>query len=299
MDITKSFLANAAEKGYIEKETVGLGLNLDFLSQAMYGKMEEHTALADADLTNKVFKDLWSMNEELIHGKESDFTKQVLTNIKNEQPNEINKKFISTVRSVLDDFITTNETKISNRLAWYSPEMTLKENNQLMTLPGIKTVEKSTTTDIDVALNDVLKRYSHFADNINGFSRESYIEDLLNIGTKNNSYSFTDMFNKADEDYFQDIKSNSNITHDTSSSLISSPKQSHSGNLSEETKSWFKGKKGLALGAIGAGLLYMGIQSRPEPIEKNTDNVSENFYDEQYLGSAFVDFRERNKHYMM
>ena len=43
----------------------------------------------------------------------------------------------------------------------------------------------------------------------------------------------------------------------------------------------------------------MGIQSRPEPIEKNTDNVSENFYDEQYLGSAFVDFRERNKHYMM
>ena len=43
----------------------------------------------------------------------------------------------------------------------------------------------------------------------------------------------------------------------------------------------------------------MAFQGRPDPVEKNYDNVSEQFYDEQYLGTAFVDFRERNKHYMM
>ena len=104
------------------------------------------------------------------------------------------------------------------------------------------------------------------------------------------------IFKKADEDYFEGISSNSNILNENSSIINPTNKSSV---IKEETKSWFKGKKGLALGAIGGGLLYMAMQSKPEPIEKNTDNVSENFYDEQYLGSAFVDFRERNKHYMM
>ena len=298
MDITKSFLANAAEKGYIEKETVGLGLNLDFLSQAMYGKMEEHTALADADLTNKVFKDLWSMNEELIHGTESEGTKAVLSNIKAAQPEEVNKRFISTVRSVLDDFLTTGETNLSNRMAWYNPEVALKEGNDIKVLPEVKTIHKESTKDIDQAMKDVLKRYSHFTENIDGFSREAYIDNLLNLGRNPNNGlpSLNDMFKKADEDYFEGISSNSNILNENSSIINPTNKSSV---IKEETKSWFKGKKGLALGAIGGGLLYMAMQSKPEPIEKNTDNVSENFYDEQYLGSAFVDFRERNKHYMM
>ena len=50
-------------------------------------------------------------------------------------------------------------------------------------------------------------------------------------------------------------------------------------------------------GALGLGA--MAMTTRPAPVEQDTSNVSENFYDEQYLGTAFVDFKERNKHYMM
>ena len=57
--------------------------------------------------------------------------------------------------------------------------------------------------------------------------------------------------------------------------------------------------KATILGGIGAGLATMAFTQRPHPQDERYSNVSEQFYDEQYLGTAFVDFKERNKHYMM
>ena len=72
-------------------------------------------------------------------------------------------------------------------------------------------------------MKDVLKRYSHFTENIDGFSREAYIDNLLNLGRNPNNGlpSLNDMFKKADEDYFEGISSNSNILNENSSIIYS------------------------------------------------------------------------------
>ena len=55
----------------------------------------------------------------------------------------------------------------------------------------------------------------------------------------------------------------------------------------------------LGIGLV-AGLGYMAFKSTRFEKEDPNENlpVSYQFYDEQYLGTGFVEFRERNKRYM-
>ena len=55
----------------------------------------------------------------------------------------------------------------------------------------------------------------------------------------------------------------------------------------------------MGLAAV-AGLGYMAFAPGPKQIEEQNQDlpVYSNFYDEQYLGTGFVEFRERNKRYV-
>ena len=62
-------------------------------------------------------------------------------------------------------------------------------------------------------------------------------------------------------------------------------------------KTMKKKTKYAILGAAAAGGAYMWAKPRPTPLPEQEPPVYENYYDEQYLGTAFVDFKERNKRY--
>lgn len=293
MDVTKAFMANAADKGFLSKEASTLGLNMDFLMQAMSLGEESHTALQDAKDTITVYQKLSTANQELLDNNISDETKSLLTRITEAQPKEVNKRFLSTIRSITSDFNIEGKTKLSNKYSWYAPEVRLREGaNTNIKLDQILARKKATTTNIDEALLNALDRYSIYNDNLEGFNRKEYVDDLL----KNNTTTQA-MHSKIDIDYFKGVGnlSNNNGTTPTDVPLINNKQ---SATISEEVGSKLT-KKHMGLAALGAGLAFMAFQGRPEPIEKNYDNVSQQFYDDQYLGTAFVDFRERNKHYMM
>lgn len=305
-DITKAFLANAASENYIDKRTATLGLNMDFLTKTILDQTEQHTALSDSNQTIDLFKKIWSMNSEIKSNTVSDSTRDILSKIQSSQGDEINKRFISTVRSTLNDITIKGHTTISNSLSWYSPYLQLREKTE----DGFKLVaplEKITTTgqekeySVVNALNNVVSRYAKFDDNFSGFNRKNYVSQIVeefNMGA-----SVGALHKRVDSDYFKPDLPKTVTTQENS--IASGIRQSaNSSTYWDETVQLFgkdmkRKTKATVLGGLGAGLAYMAFQSRPQPIQENYDNVSQQFYDDQYLGTAFVDFRERNKHYMM
>ena len=305
-DLSKAFLANAANRGLIDKQTATLGLNVDFLSRAILGTSEKHTALKDSEDTISLFKKMWEMNSDLNSGAElSENTLKVLNNIKEQQPEEINKRFISTVRSVINDFKEKNYTKIGDNLTWYTPEISLRQQvndgSVIEKLDKISVSQKEKEYNLPKALDNVISRYNKYTDNIGGFDRKNYVNNIVN--DFNSGASFQGIHTKVDNDYF-------NLKTEPTSSTESIINKEINNSMNNSDNFWSKktelfGKemkmktKATILGGIGAGLATMAFTQRPHPQDERYSNVSEQFYDEQYLGTAFVDFKERNKHYMM
>ncbi len=305
-DLSKAFLANAANRGLIEKQTATLGLNVDFLSRAILGTSEKHTALKDSEDTISLFKKMWEMNSELNSGAElSENTLKVLNNIKEQQPEEINKRFVSTVRSVINDFKEKNYTKIGDNLTWYNPEVSLRQqvNNGSVVekLDKISVSQKEKEYNLPKALDNVINRYNRYTDNIGGFDRKNYVNNIVN--DFNNGASFQGIHTKVDNDYFNLKTEPTTSTESIINKEISSSMNNSDNFWSKKTELFGKEMKmktkATILGGIGAGLATMAFTQRPHPQDERYNNVSEQFYDEQYLGTAFVDFKERNKHYMM
>ena len=294
-DITKSFLAEAADSGYIEKTNATLGLNMEFLVKNILGDSEKHTALSDAQQTIELHNSMLSMRSELKNGNVSDNTKQILSRIKEDQPTEVNRQFVKSVKSVLSDFKIQKHTKIGSANSWHTPFVQLKSKAN----SGYRLDEalhrqssgpsKYTEGSLSGALSNVLDRYKDHPDSINDFSRAGYIEHLLDLNKQGSN--FTELHSLVEKDSLNGAKTQGNFI------------PSSSGAEKEFTE--VLGKKvqkktvKTAVAGIGLGLAYAAFQDNPHPVVKDNENVSQQFYDDQYLGSAFVDFRERNKHYMM
>ena len=305
-DLSKAFLANAANRGLIDKSTSTLGLNIDFLSNAVLGRAEKHTALQDSKDTVDLFKTMWSMNSELNSGAElSENTLETLSKIKSQQPDEINKRFLSSVKSVINDFKEKSYTNIGDKYSWYNPEVTLAEKRESGTekivLDRISTTSKKPNYSLPEALNNVQSRYSRFANNINSFDREAFTQGI--VSDFNSGVDYSSLHNKVDN--FKLPESNASIggTQNILSESLENKVQASSSFWDNKTsllgKEMKVRTKASILGGIGAGLAYMALTPTPAPTPDRNDNVSTQFYDEQYLGTAFVDFKERNKHYMM
>ena len=294
-DITKSFLAEAADSGYIEKTNATLGLNMEFLVKNILGDSEKHTALSDAQQTIELHNSMLSMRSELKNGNVSDNTKQILSRIKEDQPTEVNRQFVKSVKSVLSDFKIQKHTKIGSANSWHTPFVQLKSKAN----SGYRLDEalhrqssgpsKYTEGSLSGALSNVLDRYKDHPDSINDFSRAGYIEHLLGLNKQGSN--FTELHSLVEKDSLNGAKTQGNYV----------PKSSGTEKEFTEVLGKKVQKKTVktAVAGIGLGLAYAAFQDNPHPVVKDNENVSQQFYDDQYLGSAFVDFRERNKHYMM
>lgn len=295
MDISKTFLANLAEKGLIEKETSTLGLNIDYLTRSFYGRQEAHTAMSDSKDTIQLFEDMYKHTKDMRSGLVTDELKALAKSIKDNQPDEVNRRFVASITSTVEDFISRGYTKgRSSGSKYYSPTNTLMNNEtgkiDYLRKIGVGVQDKQTVTSLEEALKNQLTKYSDtYVDDIAGFNRQGFVNDLLNV---------------FDEDApnYEDVKTK------LSSIQIPTIEQGQASKTSIVAKkegmlaSTFNGKNNKVLMGLAAvaGLGYMAYSPAPKQIEDENQDlpVYSNFYDEQYLGTGFVEFRERNKRYV-
>lgn len=281
-DITKYFLANAADKGHIPKNTSVLGLNIEFLAENILGEKETHTALSDATQTTTLAKKMMSMTDEIKTGTASTETLDILSNIKDNQPKEIDRGFLSSVASTINDFKVKGTSRSRGSFSFYAPEITLDEDGKKIVIPKTSTNDKPAS--ITEALDNVAKRYNRLAKGSNtAIDRDNYIGDLKDQLSEHNNIST--LYDKVDTDRVA-FNSDKNIIPNTSDKITAKDLK---------PTNWKK----VAAVAAGVGLAYMWATPDPGEKQKDYSSASEDYYNDQYMGTAFVDFKERNKHYMM
>lgn len=274
MDITKALYANAIDKGFMRAENNSIGLSIDFLTRSLYNTKEKHTALSDSKDTLKVFKDSWKMIEELRSGNITKETKENLKKIVDNQEFEKTTQFNKTVSSVLNDFKTRGTTSVGFHRS--TNELIDTTSNIVHTVNSVSVGSDRYTSNFNDAMDKIALRF-------NSKDKIDYIDNLKNMYNNNNT--------------FESI----NNTHNLSISLGREQFNSTTKLGEESTKiidTSNKIPRSLKIGlAIGAGLLYMGMKDSPKIEDKNT-YASQDFYDEQYLGTVFFESENRNKHYM-
>lgn len=295
MDITRALYANAIQQGYMERRYADVGLKMDFLTNALLGRDEAHTALSDSKDTKEVFSRTWEMLEELRSGNAiSDQTKTDLAKIHKAQALHVNEQFLTTVKSVLNDFDQNGGTNYSakTRGNFYTPPTLIKNKStgDVVPLPMQKHGSRSWTTDLDEAMDNILHNYRTFDDTQ---FREEFVQGVKeSIRGKGTSITLQDIGKKVDT--FDPSK-----LPQTPNGLIP---QSLSSSWWEESTTLFgremsRKAKGGIIGGAAALVGYMALKDSPKPKEENS-YVAQQFYDDQYLGTEFVNFNNRNKHYM-
>ena len=279
MDITKALYANAISSGYMKPQHSNIGLSIDFLTQTLYGYKEKYTALSDSKDTLKVFKDTWNMIDELRTGNVSDDTKTKLKNISTAQTKEVLTQFNKTVSSVLNDFATRGSTSSGFHRA--SSELIDMTSGIVSNIQDISVGNERYTSDFNKAMDTVVSRYSY-----GDKSREmsAYVESLKTMHSNNIGFDSI------------------NASHITSVNLgadqfnkIKIPKN---GVKLDNMPSTEKMPKALKIGAaIALGLGYMAMKDSPDTPQTNS-YVSQEFYDDQHLGTVFLESEDRNKHYI-
>lgn len=288
MDITKALYANAVQAGMMEPQHAQIGLKMDFLTQALYSRAEKHTALSDSKDTLDVFKDTWKMVDELRTNNVSEETKKVLVKINDSQYKEVHRQFMDSISSVLKDFESKGFTKYSAKggVSMYPTHIKEASSGNINVLRGQSSGFNTKVTVLDTALDNVLSRYSQHG---NSEIRENYVNTVKSSLT---SKGLDKTILKTEQ-----IKSGFDLD-----SLPNSKPVSTSASWWGESTDLFgrqmsrRAKVGIIGGAI-LGLGYMWNKDSPESKEENS-YVAQQFYDEQYLGTQFVNFNERNKHYM-
>lgn len=299
MDISKIFYGNLAAAGLIEKETAGLGLNVDFLTRALFGRKEVHTAASDAKDTIEVFQSLWKHIGDMRNGIVTDELKELAKRVNEQQPEEINRRFISSLKSTLDDFVNKGFTKTrSGANRYYGGEISVFNNETGLverSAPISVGVKKDFTSDLETALKDQVAKYAElYQDGIMGFNREKFVDDILaNAEDLNGNHSIKSLLDSVGQ---VELPSDKNLLPKSVATIINKTGLPPDA-LVEGSN--FKNSGKVALGVLGlAGLGAMMLTPAPKQKEENNDPVFYNFYDEQYLGTGFVEFKERNKRYV-
>jgi len=299
MDISKIFYGNLAASGLIEKETAGLGLNVDFLTRALFGRKEVHTAASDAKDTIEIFQSLWKHIGDMRNGVVTDELRALAKKINEQQPEEINRRFISSLKSTLDDFVNKGFTKTrSGANRYYGGEISVFNNETGIaerSAPISVGVKKDFTSDLETALKDQVAKYAElYKDDIMGFNREKFVDDILaNAEDLNGNHSIKQLLDSVGK---VELPSDRSLLPKAVGDIIN--KTGLPTDALVENRGFAGGGK-VALGLAGVvGLAAMMLTPAPKQKEENNDPVFYNFYDEQYLGTGFVEFKERNKRYV-
>jgi len=293
MDVTKALYANAISLGYMDNRHANIGLNIEFLNDVLFdGKLEAHTALSDSKDTVDVFKKTWGMVEELRSGAVSDETKKLLVSINEKQYKEVHKQFMKSVDSVLNDFDTKGYTRYSRRGSFYAPQRSIYDastgNISLINgaSVGHNEANKGKISALDTALANIESRY---AEHGNADIRADYLEKIRTSYHNNGLQKTMLLANKMQSNFKLDDLP------------IAKAVNTNPAWWKEKTTMFGKEmNKGTKTGLIAGSLLALGYMTLKDSPVKREENsyVAQQFYDEQYLGTEFVNFNERNKHYM-
>ncbi len=295
MDITKALYGIAASKGYLDKNNVTLGLNMDFLTSVLLDRPEKHLALSDSKDTVEVFEKTWTMIEELQIGKVSQQTTDYLSKIRTAQEGVIVPQFMKAVQGVIGDLDSSDtnfKTNYSRAGSYSVKEKYIRDTvtGDIDKLPSAGRWSPGTES-IDTALENVLSRYRKYPAYIG--SLQKYADDIKVI--------YKDTANYADRQLkIEEATANfklSDLKIGTATSTVN-PFNYWNEEVTLFGKEMQRKTKFGILGTLGATLGTMALTRSPEPEERLPSSVSEEFYDDQYLGTQFVNFRERNKHYM-
>lgn len=305
MDISKIFYANLAERNLISKNSVQLGLNIEFLASTLLGETEKHLASSDSSQTIRLFQRLNTHIGDMLSGNITDDLKADAAKIRENQPAEVNKKFLSTLNSRLEDLERRSYTYQTNsEFSFYSPESIQKNmaTGEIETVEGIAlNNEKMKLTTMEDVIQDTFRSYEHYSDNLEGFNRAAYstkLQEDIGKGSK-----LSDIISIVQNTTPEVEGPSLAFNYETDFEAKGQGLQKAARDISKDTIFLGKQMKKSTAGAIIAGtaatLGVMAMTGNPDKNEVDQNApVFENFYDEQYLGTAFVEFRDRNKRYV-
>ena len=183
MDITKAVYAKAATKGLMEPSMINTGVSVDFLSKAMMGKAERHTAAADSTTQIKVFDRLGELYQELSSSDSDNLlspsSRELLDRIKDAQPEEAKRTFFSGVRNTLEEIENEGTTRVTQLNRTKMSEHTIDGEKH-----KIREKDYAGThleTDPDAAIDNVERRTNsmHRGDTrINAKGMSSYVKSV-------------------------------------------------------------------------------------------------------------------------
>ena len=305
MDISKIFYANLAERNLISKNSVQLGLNIEFLASTLLGEPEKHLASSDSSQTIRLFQRLNTHIGDMLSGNITDELKADAAKIRESQPAEVNKKFLSTLNSRLEDLERRSYTYQTNSaFSFYSPESIQKNmaTGEIETVEGIAlNSEKMKLTTMEDVIQDTFRSYEHYSDNLEGFNRAAYatkLQEDIGKGSKLGDI-ISIVQNTTPEVEGPTLPFNYETDFEAKGQGLQKAARDISGDTIFLGKQMKKSTAGAILAGTAATLGVMAMTDNPNKneIDQNAP-VFENFYDEQYLGTAFVEFRDRNKRYV-
>lgn len=255
MDMTRALYAQGVRAGTIDPHFSKFGTSMDFFSKLIRdGASEQHEALADSILQDDVFK---------IVSKELD------EHLKN--PN-YQSDFLKKVNDKLKNSSEINETfkkGLSQRLI----EDLHKNNGNI----------ESVKNNLDSEINKSLSYYDEVPENHLGFNRTKYAKSLSDTVKNISNESSKENFISAIEQFADNFKSPATVT----------PNSKYNESFAK-VSTFMKNKNAKKL-AIGGGLLFAADLafggSKEDKVKYNTyDEV----YNNQYYGSGFADWQNRN-----
>ena len=263
MDYSKAVYAHGAAQGKIDPRMLMYGNKVEYLAQTLLGESEMHEALSDAKHQDRLFKmiseDVYKMREQGL-GYQSPLVDKLAQGFKTERVLE--KQVKSSAVSYLREYLENNPTDMS--------------------LEGIKT---KALTDFEYK---------------NRF--------LIQSGTTE-GFNFRDFRQDLDGIIEQAYKSQSGETIDRSALLLELENKldgyKHTpiepkANLMDNLPKFNKGTA-MKIGAAGATLFAANMMfgGNKEEQKRTKYNTYDELYNNQYYGSAFADWQNRNNSHKM
>jgi hypothetical protein len=262
MDITKATYAKAAKMNLLDKGNLSTGLTVEFLSKALLGEKEEHTALDDAKKQKKIFNKLTSIYGELESGNISTDTKDRLQRIRYAQPMDSSRQFVAGFKRILEELKTDGEVRILDGLTTPLSEKKVSIDGPEETITRLTRSDYSSskvTSDLGELTSNLQTRFKGMS--TPNIDQNALIKETLGKETYEERIEFL-------------AGKESKLKSDTISRVSGETKQSFTDKMSDTSSrisSKFKEipviKKRLGMAAL-AGLAIYGISSSDEDMEK-------------------------------
>lgn len=314
MDVTKATFASLAKEGYMNSKMINVGSNVEFLSSTVLGEKEIHSALSDADQQRRIYLKLREIQEQVTTGNLSKENRSIVRNITSSQSLELDKQFISAVRSGLGEIKENGKTILLGNFTRDLNIGVLDSDNRIYHVSAVDNSKQEYTKDIR-------RLFYHTQDRYTGIPVSSNTIGKLRGIVENNSdidvaiSSVNDLLDESKLNVSERLKSyhvsqeGHNVGTPSEPLDLGLEKNIRKGSIifdnfkANATSFLSKNKKSLTVGSIAAGLLYMAnkdTEYRKEDSERQRrESLSVNnrlrMFEEPtvYHGTGLANFNER------